>query len=117
LQREQGAICPWVFTYKGKPFKSYPKAWKSACRRAGLPGKLRHDFRTTAVRNLVRAGVSERVAIQRTGHLTREAFERYNIVSPGNLFDSAKRLDLFTVTVSVIDCTFLVQSEELGACK
>ena len=55
--------------------------------------------------------------MQRTGHLTREVFERYNIVSPGNLFDAAKRLDLFTVTVSVTDCTFLVQSKELGVCK
>jgi integrase len=61
-------LCPWVFTYKGGHFKSYRRAWKTACRKAGLPGKIPHDFRRTAVRNLVRAGVSAKVAMQMTGH-------------------------------------------------
>jgi integrase len=95
-----GVICPWVFTYKGRRFKSYPKAWKSACRKAGLPGKLPHDFRRTAVRNLVRAGIPERVAMQMCGHRTRAVFDRYHIVSESDLFDAARRLDQFTGTIS-----------------
>ena len=47
------------------------------------------------MRNLVRAGVPERVAMQMTGHQTRAVFERYNIVSPGDLREAAQRLDRF----------------------
>ena len=64
----------------------------SACRKAGVPGMLRHDCRRTAVRNLVNAGVPERVAMTVTGHRTRAVFDRYHILSPGDLQDVARRL-------------------------
>jgi len=53
-----------------------------------VPGKLRHDFRRT---DMVNAGVPERMAIV-TGHRTRAVFDRYHIVSPGDLQDIARRL-------------------------
>src|SRR5262249_62095442 len=69
------------------------QAWLTAWQAARLSGRLSHDFRRTAVRNLVRAGVPERVAMMVTGHATRDVFERYNIVSPGDLEEAAKRID------------------------
>ena len=87
------SIVPWVFHRNGQPIVSLLKAWKAACVAGGCPGLIPHDLRRTAVRNLVRAGIPERVAMQMTGHKTRSVFERYNIVSEGDLTAAARRLD------------------------
>lgn len=69
------------------------QAWTEACEEAGCPHLLFHDLRRTAVRNLVRGGVTEKVAMTITGHRTRSVFERYHIVSQADVRDAVDKLD------------------------
>jgi integrase len=88
LQKEQGMIWPWIFHRTGQPIKDYRKTWEAACKKAGVPGRIPHDFRRTAVRKLERAGVSRSVAMKRTGHRTEAVYRRYAIVSEADLSES-----------------------------
>lgn len=93
IERATGQIVPWVFCHDdGSRIKDFTTAWANACKAAGVPGRLVHDFRRTAVRNLERAGVPRSAAMKLTGHKTEVVYRRYAIVDSGMLQEAAVKL-------------------------
>jgi integrase len=100
IERNTGMIIPWVFAHPpgtpravaGTRISDFRGAWKNACKDAGVPGRLVHDFRRTAVRNLERAGVPRSAAMKLTGHLTEAVYRRYAITDSAMLQEAAVKL-------------------------
>jgi len=83
--------CEFVFSRDGRPIREFPQVLGSSVYPGKTGQQLRrciqmfHDLRRTGVRNLIRAGVPEKTAMAISGHKTRSVFDRYNIVSEGDL--------------------------------
>ena len=66
--------------------------WTVATKAAGMPGLLVHDLRRSAIRNLIAAGVPEKVAMSISGHKTRAVFDRYHIVDSTDVVRAMNQL-------------------------
>jgi integrase len=89
---QAGAVIPWVFHRQGARIETFYGAWRGACAKAGLPGRLVHDFRRTAARNMMRAGIPQNVAMKIGGWKTDSVFRRYAIVDEALLAENMKKL-------------------------
>jgi integrase len=95
--KKDGVICAYVFHRDdGSQIKDFRKAWKNACTDAGYPGKIFHDFRRTAVRNLERANVPRSTAMKMIGHETESIYHRYAIQDEAMLREASARIDAWT---------------------
>jgi integrase len=93
IERRTGRIISHVFVNDaGAPLADFRNSWKTACRAAGVSGRLFHDMRRTAVRNLERAGVPRSTAMKLTGHLTDSVYQRYAIVDSTMLEEGVAKL-------------------------
>ena len=99
-KQEPPVLCPFVFHRDGERIRNFRRAWASACKAAHVPGRILHDFRRTAVRNLERAGVPRSSAMAMVGHKTEAIYRRYAIVDAGALRDAATRIDGAAGTLS-----------------
>jgi integrase len=92
------------------------KAWQKACVAAGLgtltevegksdpryTGLIIHDLRRSAIKNLMKAGVNEKVAMKISGHKTRDVFDRYHIVDTEDVVNAMRRVQSAPVATSLV---------------
>ena len=106
-----GVLTNFVFHRGGTPVAEFRKSWARACVEAKLgamvcpkcgeegetqkccacnkrrmySGKIFHDFRRTAVRDMIRAGVPQNIAMRISGHKTTSMFKRYDVCNEADL--------------------------------
>jgi integrase len=97
------ALSRYVFHSRGRTVRDFRKSWATACEAARLPGRLFHDLRRSAVRDMIRAGVPQAVAMEVSGHKSTEVFRRYNIVSARDQRQALRQTEAYRAASSTGD--------------
>lgn len=103
--------CPLIFHRGGRRIIDFNWLWRSACEKAGFPGRRMYGLRRSAVRNLIRAGVSQTVAMKISGHETEAMFRRYNITSSADVAAAGERLTEYVATLPSSTTTTALEFE------
>jgi len=90
---------PWVFSRGGEAIKCFRRAWREACKAAGVSELSFHDLRRTAVRNMRRAGIPQVIRMKISGHKTDSMERRYNIVDAEDLVNARELLERRTTVI------------------
>jgi len=93
IEQEDGTtkMAAFIFHRSGVPVIDFRKSWNEAFRAVKVPRRIFHDLRRTAVRNMVRAGVPQSVAMSISGHKTVSMFMRYNITNGADKVEALKK--------------------------
>ena len=88
----------FVFHVQGRRVWDFSRRWKAATTAASLPGRLFHDYRRTAARDLIRSGVPQSIAMSMTGHKTDAVFRRYNITDDRDKQEAVAKVEAYRAT-------------------
>jgi len=94
-EREKVEGCPYVFHRRGEFIRDFRKAWNKAIAQAGCSGRVFHALRRSSIRDRIRSGVHERVAMAISGHKTRAVFDRYNISSENDILAALHKTEAY----------------------
>jgi integrase len=97
VKRPDGTVLlsPWIFHRRGKPIRKFSRAFDIARTAAGVPHKTVHDFRRTALRDFIRAGVHQHVAMQMSGHRSASVFRRYDIIDVEDVRQALRKTERY----------------------
>jgi len=90
--KRNAQLVPWVFRRKGgERIASFRQDWQAACAKAGVPGRILHDLRRSAARNMLRAGIPQRTVMEIAGWETESMLRRYAVVDETMLREAADK--------------------------
>jgi integrase len=94
---ENGTVrmAEFLFHRSGARVGDFKKSWGTATRLAGVPEKLFHDLRRSAVRRMVRAGINPQIAKKWSGHVSDSMFQRYSILTTDDLREAFETTEKF----------------------